>query len=272
MARIEVRIPNADGVAAGQTALFKIPATRRYHDLRLVYTGVTLSQMTEIRVVANEQVIQRFSAADRDVMNQFDGRAAAAGILTIPFDRYFLNTRQADEETALNCGSYDDAGNGISSLTVEIDIAGAATAPVLSMFASASESVPGGPGTIMRVSKYTRTAAGAGELQISDLPYNTPQVLGLNRVWIKPSANDISRIIVERATYNIWERSKSMNERIQTDGVRTPQNGWHVVDKTECGYGGDPIDVTGYSDFRYRLDMTGAASLTVYQEELGVLR
>lgn len=268
---IEVRMPAPEGVGAGQTATFKLPIGRQYHGLRLKYTGVTLAQMTEIRVIANQKVIHRYSGAERDSMNQFDGRTAAAGFLAIPFDRYKLKDRLGEQATALNTGSFDQNGRGITSLSIEIDIDGAATAPVLELTASQSERAEGGAGTIVHVTKHTRSAAGAGEFEISDLPYGRQTSAALSRVFFKPSANDIDKIIIDRDLYTVWERSKALNEAMQNDGVRKPQSGWIAVDKTENQYAGSPINLVGAKDFRYRLTMTGAASITVLSEYMGAL-
>ena len=271
MARIETRLPYPEGVVAGGTAVFKIPVGRRIHEMVLVYSGVTLAQLTEIRVIANGKTIHRYSAVVRDALNQFDGRTAAAGLLVIPFDRYKLKNRGGEEETALNTDSYDDNGRGIGSVTVEIDIDGAASAPVLSMTASQSEKIPGGAGTVLHINKFPRSAAGAGELQISDIPFGGITTQALNRATFVPSAGDISEAIIERDTYVIFERSKTLNERHQNDGVRKPQSGYIVIDKTEKGYAGDPVALAGFADFRYRLECTEAAQIDCYIETLGAL-
>ena len=271
MARIEVRMPAGEGIAAGQTATFKLPIGRRFHELQATYAGVTLAQMTEIRLFANGKVIHRYSAVDRDKINQFDGRAAASGILVIPFDRYNLKTLAGEEETALNTGSLDENGVGITSLYLEIDIAAAASAPAISFNATQSDALGGGAGTILHIQRHTRDAAGAGEFDVSDLPRGNATSIALNRLIVKPSANDISKVQIDRNQYVIFERTKALNEQVQADGVRTPQSGYIVVDKTERGYGGDPIDLLGVSDFRYKFTMTGAATLTILSEYLGRL-
>lgn len=271
MPRIEVRMPAGEGIAAGQTATFKLPIGRRFHELQLAYSGVTLAQMTEIRLFANAKVIHRYSGTDRDLMNQFDGRAAAAGILVLPFDRYKLKTLAGEEETAFNTGSADANGNAITSAYIEIDIDAAAAAPVLSLMATQSDALPGGAGTVLHIQRHTRDAAGAGEFDISDLPRGTATSIALNRIFFKPSANAVNKLTVERNQYTIFERIAALNSKVQTDGVRVPQAEFYALDKTERGYGGDPIDLVGVSDYRYKLDMSGAATLTIYSEYLGRL-
>lgn len=269
MARIEVRMPAGEGIVAGQTGTFKLPIGRRFHELQLAFSGVTLAQMTEIRLFANGKVIHRYSGVDRDKINQFDGRAAAGNILIIPFDRYGLKTLAGEEETALNTGSVDANGVGITSLYLEIDIDGNATAPVMTLSATQSDALAGGAGTVLHIQKHIRDTAGAGEFDVSDLPRGNATSIALNRLIVKPSANDISKMQIDRNQYVIFERSKELNEKVQTDGVRVPQSGYIIIDKTERGYGGDPIDLVGVSDFRYKFTTTGAASLTILSEYLG---
>ena len=269
--RIEQRMPPFEGVAAGNTALIKLPIGRRFHSLYLTYSGVTLAQMTEIRIMANGKVFQRFTAVERDAMNQFIGQSAAGGILQIPFDRLGLKNREQEELTAVNTGVADAQGNAITSFTVEIDIDGAAAAPALEMEATQSEAVAGGPGVMLNIRKDSRSIAGAGELEVSDFIYGTPVSQALNRVYLIPSASTISKILLERDLYNIWERKTALNERVQTDGGRVPQAGYWVIDTTELGYGANNIGLRNVQDFRYRITCDGAMTITAISEYLGVL-
>ena len=269
--RIEQKMPPFEGVSAGNTALIKLPIGRRFHSLFLTYAGVTLAQMTEIRIMANGKVFQRFTATERDSMNKFIGMAAAGGILEIPFDRKGLKNRDQEELTAVNTNVPDANGFAIRSFTVEIDIAGTATAPALSVHATQSEAVVGGPGLMLNIRKDSRNPAGAGEFEIADFLYNTPVSQALNRVFFKPSAGTISDIKIERDLYLIWQRTKALNEKVQTDGERVPQAGYVVIDTTELGYGGNNIGLGGVQDFRYRLDVDQAMSITAISEYIGVL-
>jgi len=272
MARITKRMPTPTGVEAGETALAKLPIGNRFHKLYLIYSGVTLAQMKEIRVLANAKTIHRYSGEERDVLNQYRGLDAAGGILEIPFDRQDLLTRKGQEETAINTGSPNpETGQIITALNLEVDIDDAAAAPSIQVYGEISDRIAGGPGTVLHVKKHTRSAAGSGELEIADLPFNQRTAMGLNAVFMKPSANDISKIVVERGLYKVFERTKALNERIQTNGYRYPQAGWHAVDFTENRFGGNTLNLVGYQDFRYLLEMTGAAQLNIISEYMGQL-
>ncbi|MET4701982.1 hypothetical protein ABIE65_005031 [Constrictibacter sp. MBR-5] len=268
--QIQVKLPSFEGIGAGQTATCRLPIGRRYHELQLVYSGVTLAQMTEIRIIANQKVIHRYSATERDVMNQFFGLTAAAGILRLPFDRLFLKQRQAEEVTALNTGSKDKNGRFIGSLHVEIDVAAAAVGTALALYATQSNAVAGGPGVVGHIRKYSRTAAGAGEYEVSDLHFNTPTAQAINSLFINDAGN-LNGLVIERGLYKVFERDTALNELIQSDHGRVPQTNWWVYDPAEKGYGGEPLDLVGYSDFRLRLDMAAGATMPIIVEYLGQL-
>lgn len=271
---IEKKIPSPEGVAAGQTGTWKLPIGHQYMELQLEYSGVTLAQMTEIRVLANGRPFQTYSAADLNAMNKFNGMADAAtdSVLRLPFTRVGLKTGAGEWETGITTGVADQAGRRIGSLNVEIDFDAAASAPAVNMTASVTSPSQAGPGTMLHITRFRRNLAGAGEFDISDLPHGTPTTQALNRVWFKEEGGEtVDRVEIERDTRSLWRRSAALNARIQSDHVRVPQSGWFVVDKTERGYGGDPISLVGYNDFRYQVTTSGAQSLTIYQETLGIL-
>jgi len=291
--KITTKLPNPEGVAAGGTATFRIPVGRRLHSLYLAYaynvTTQNVADFEEIRIFANGQVIQRFTGTERDVLNQFDGLAASVGILEIPFDRKGLKTMAGQEETALNTGVADDGGRKISSMYMEIDLNGSMTiaATDMSLYAKQSDAIltvtapdgtirKAGPGTIPYIRREQRSPAGADtDYQISDFVnpgVNAADKVALNRITFIPSTGSISNLKVDRNTYNIFDRTDALNRAIQTNGVRTPVAAYYMIDMTENGYGGEPIDLYGMTDFRYRLNVSTGMTLTALSEYMGVLQ
>ncbi len=280
MGKITIQLPKPEGVGANTTATCRIPVGRRIHSLYLMYayhvSTQNVSHFTEIRIYANDEVIQRFSGVERDTLNQFDGLSASTGILEIPFDRKALKTVAGQEETALNTGVADKHGRKISSMYMEIDIGGATiTATDFSLYAKESDSLPGGPGTIPFIRKEKRNPAGADtDFQISDLVnpgVNAPDKVALNRITFKPSTGSIANIKIDRNQYNIYDRTDALNRVIQAAGVRSPVSGYYMVDATENGHGGEPISLFGMTDYRYRLDVSAAMTLTCISEYFGTL-
>ena len=281
MARITRKLPNPEGVAANSTATFRIPVGRRIHHLFLNFaynvTTQNLSHFTEVRLYANGQVFQRFTATLRDVLNQFDGLPAATnGVLQIPFDRMGLKTIEGAEETAINTGVADSQGRKIESMCMEVDIGGATiNASDLTLYAEESDSIPGGPGTIPFIRLESRTAAGADtDFQISDLVnpgVNAPDKVALNRVTFVPSTGSLSTLKIDRNGYGIFDRTDGLNRAVQQAGVRTPQAGYYTVDTTERGYGGQVILLHGMSDYRYRLGVSTGMTINTLSEYMGQL-
>lgn len=281
MPRVDQKMPAAPSIAAGATTTFRLPIGRRYHKMQLIGGGTAFApaDLTEIRVLLNNKVVQRFSGADRDIMNQFDGRAAAAYSdaafhLEIPFDRYGILTKAGEEETAINTGSVEpNTGKAINAFSIEIDIAasGPSGTLTLDLYATTSEQLPNGPGTVPFILKSTRDFSSAAQYEVSDLPRGGVTTQFMDRLFMKPSTSTLDSFKVLANQYTVFERTARINEREQIDGIRVPQAGWYCLDRTEHGYGGDPFDLRGLDDWRVQFVTGAAMSLTLYSHYLGGL-
>lgn len=256
------KMPSWEGVAAGQTATIRLPVGLRFHKLITEYSGLTLADMDEIRVIANGKTIMRYNGGDvLDSINQFDGRAAANGVLTIDFERYGLRTRAGSELTVID--TTREAADQISTLTVEMDINSAATAPVLRAPKAIQSGAAGGESRLLKhVRIFGYDPAGSGEYEISDLP----KMGAINRVIFHSPDAAINAIKLQRDNYDVFDRTTDENEVLQADGVRVPQTGFYVVDFTEEGNSQDFLTVAGARDVRFRLDMAGAGHVDVIVE------
>jgi len=265
-------MPSFQGVAAGQTATLTAPIGLTYNTLLISYAGVTLAQMTEIRVKANGRQIFSQSAVDLDIANQFNGLAAANGVLRMDFDRVKLLTRAGQELTAIGTGAPLNTDRNspafnptpLSTFQIEIDIAGLAVAPALS--AKAIQSAPRPLGAILKRRRFNYSQGGAGEFEISDLPKGDL----IDKILIKQDANNLTRVIMERDNFLSFERNPAENNLVQADGVRVPQTNWYVIDPTERGFGGESI-VSAVNDFRLKLTASAATNYTIYVDYLGAL-
>lgn len=267
--KVTRNLPGFEGVAAGNTATVRCPIGLTYHQIYLQYSSLTLAEMEEIRVVLNGQVIARWdSGTALDAYNQYKGRAAAAGVLTIDFDRFNMRTRAAEEFTSIGTGVANDP-TPVNTLAVEVDIASGATTPALS--AVARQSVPRPLSLILKTRQFSYSIGGAGELEISDLPKGDI----INSIFFNYSAGDLSRLKVERDNFRVFDRSRALNEVIQTDGVRVPQANYYVYDPTEDGNGAEGLatrDDQGrlINDIRFILtQITAAANYQVGVEYIG---
>lgn len=259
------KMPSFEGVAAGQTATLRLPIGRTYEQLLITYSGATLAQLNELRIIANGEVIHRITElAKLDSMNQFEGRAAASGVIVFDFNRFNMRTRAGEEFTGLGTGVLEDP-NKITTLSLEIDIDAAAVGSALSC--KAVQSPPRPVGQILKTRQFIYTAGAAGEFEISDLPKGD----SINKVYFgNHVANVYTKVVIERDNFIEFERSVAENELIQTDGVRTPQAGYVVYDPTENGNGSENLATAGVQDLRFRLTLTNAGQVPVTVETIGV--
>lgn len=261
--RLTERLPSFESVVAGSTAVCKLPIGRTYHAIFITYSGVTLAQMNELRVVANGKVIQRLASGTfADVLTQFTGRAAAAGVLTIDFDRINMLTRAGEEFTKIGTGDPTDQ-TPIVTMRLEIDIDAAAAAPALS--AKAVQSEPSILGLIRKIRHFTYNAPAAGDYEISDLPKG--DLIG--RI-IFDNAN-INSLKIERDNRTVFERTAAENSLIQTDGKRVPQAGYFIYDPSELGYSSESLATAGVNDLRFTLNMAALGAIPVTVEYIGPL-
>lgn len=268
--RLSRTMPGFEGVPAGGSAgkaTLRLPIGLTYHQLEVDYSGVTLAQMTGIRLYANAELIHDYDTGTRlDLQNQFDGRAAAAGLLILDFDRFNLRTRDGEELTSIGTGVKDDP-TPITTLTLEIDISAAAAGAVLS--ALAIQSTPRAAGVIKKVRRFTFVAAGAGDLEIST---QLPKGDLINRVFFHESANDIDRLQVIKDLFTVFDRTKERNARFQEDGVRTPQTNLYAYDPTESGNGAEGLVTADTQDLRFILTVDGAMTVTTLVEYIGGIK
>lgn len=272
---ITVKMPDAQSVQAGQTAVFNCPIGRSYLSLNLEYTGVTLAQMLAIRVKGNGATLMELgTGTEVDARNKFDGLEAAAGILRLNFQRESLHDPAQRMLTKIGTGfvhqGADAAKNQLElkSLQVEIDIDAAAVGTTLAL--TAQQSGPEPLNLVRRVLKFTHAGvAGVNEIATPMLPKNNTQHAQYNRIFIK--AANITNIELVKDEFSLFKRTKALNERFQNDGWRVPQAGYLVVDPTEDGLGTNAIDVFDAQDFRLRFNLSGGETVTLFVETLGIL-
>lgn len=280
MGRItDTRIKDIQGVAAGQTMTVKLPIGLTYHGVQIPYSGVTLSELKNIEVVANGDVIHRWKdGVELDRINQFDGREPANGLLMVPFDRFGLITRQAREVTALGTGlppgpeSEGRDPNKVTSLLIQAEIDSGATGPSIP-HVTAFRSSPRPSGDIIRTKRPVYNVGSATDFVISDLP-----VFGeiINRIHVH-DGGIVDRIVIERDGTKLFERTRAENERLQkdgqtTEGGRVPQSNMITFDTTENGYGGDTLNLGGAQDFRVTLETNNSGQVPISVETIDRVR
>jgi len=268
--KISRLLPNIEAIpqaGAAGTALLKCPIGLTYHQIWFTIGSLDLAEITGIRVKANGITIQEYpSGTILGKEAEFDRRTAPAndGIFAIDFDRFGMRVRQQEELSSLGTGIPDDP-RPITTLHVELDIDTAADTPTIT--AHAMQSVPRPSGIIRKLRKFIRAIAGAGDYELSDLP--TGDVI--NRIFFHESANDIDRLRIKPDNYELFDRTKEINTRIQLDGVRTPQADLYAYDPTEQGNGTEQLLTANVQDLRFILTVDGAMTATILVDYFGAL-
>lgn len=260
-------MPAFDSVVASSTALCRMPVGRTYHGLDLVYTGLTLAQMTEIRILANGNIIHRYSATERDAENQYLGLAAAAGYLHIPFDRVRSRSQYDEEAFKLITGVADKNGNIITTLECQVDINASNTGAItLAAWANQSAS-PANPDflPLMKIEKVTWPAFVSGENNITTLKRGTTDTMYLERICIRNTTHVITDIKLDRDNVRVFDRTDGLNRHLAVDGGRVNNADLYNVDCAEKGFS-EPIALRGVQD----LKLTVTTSNTIAAPVAGI--
>jgi hypothetical protein len=270
-------MPAVQGVAAGSIATLLCPIGLTYHGILWTMGGTTfnLSLITEIRVKGDGRSLFTVAGADLDKHNLFDGRSAASATqFFLDFERYGLDVfggstaaeaLRGRELTAIGTGLAPGKDNPIelSTLQIELDISASASAPTLS--AKALQSPARSLGFLKKRRKFIYAPAGAIEFEISDLPRGDL----IDKIYIMSSGNKITRVKLERDNFLSFDRTPDENNLMQLDGVRVPQSSIFVIDPSEQGRGDEAIITGNVSDFRLKVTVSAADTLTIYVDYLG---
>lgn len=273
------RAPGWDGNNVGpNTVTLRLPIGLTYHQVYTEYAfnagALALADaIAEVRVIANGKPIWNIQASELDTYNKYNGRSAAgdavAGILVIDFDRFGLRMRSSEELTSIGSGAAKDP-TPLTTFTIEFDLKAAVTSGTLSSRIQQSEARP--LGLFKKLRRYVNAFGGAGTFEIDDFPKGDL----INAVFFGESANDIDRVRLERDDFVMFDRTKELNSRIETDGVRVPQSDLYVYDTTEKGNGVDQLltrkpDGTLVNDLRWFMEIDGAMTITSNVEYIGAL-
>lgn len=231
----------------------------------------TKAMMTKIELKANGKVIWESSGSRVDASNLYLKGASDATVLKIDFmDRLAVtpNARQA--------GAIDlSIGSGISSLRLEVTIAGA-TSPTLVGFADVSPptSDPAEAGIralIARRHAVTYVAPAAGTFALP-VPHLDPAGGGSNfrRLFIY-SAN-CTAIKTMREGVTEHELTKLQNEAAQKDNGRVPQTNLVVFDPVQdgqlSGRTWDTRPAAGVRSAQFYATFSAGETVTIETDEL----
>lgn len=255
MARMTQKLPSFSNVTAGATATLNMPLGLSYHQVLIDYSGVTLAQMKNIRFEINGKVVQKWKDGDRlNKMNKHYGRGdATASVLPIWLTRTEMDSLA--EQRVFAFGTSD-----VQTLTLLIDIDGAAAAPKLTAHAIKGNQSP--LGIITKIKTFPVSFATSGEQEIDNLPL--PQTARIAAIHL--FSDKVSRCELEMNGQKVFEADKALVAKIQTDYGRTPQSTEKLtLDFMLEGDMSQALVLAGIQDFRLRplLDAPGSIDVVV---------
>jgi hypothetical protein len=148
-------LPFTNVVASG-VASVSLPVGMSYNRIVLALGGTTFTKamITNIKVRLNGKVILENTGSRLDLINTYRGLTASANYLTIDFTE-----PRAKDMAEQYLGNLNTA-QGVSSLTLEVTIAGA-TAPTLDSYSELAP--PAALGVISKQIMFTTSFGGAGK-------------------------------------------------------------------------------------------------------------
>lgn len=143
-------------VVANGVATVSLPIGMSYNKIILALGGTsfTKSMITDFKVRVNGKVIMQGTGSRLDLIQQYRGLTTNAGFLTLDFTEPYAKLMSEQYIGNIN------TAQGVSSLTVEVTIAGA-TAPTLDSYAELGPPQP--LGVLAKHLPFTNSYGGAGK-------------------------------------------------------------------------------------------------------------
>jgi hypothetical protein len=241
-------------VASNSDAIISIrPGYTRLRE-HLILTGLVLADITAISIWKNGQIFRQLgSATQLDKINQYNGLPsfASSGVLTISHCREGL--RRFVETHATGVGMATGTENAINSLEIKLTIGTVGGTPSIESYGEVT--APTQAGIILGESIRTMTYAANGEIVIDDLITQPEQ---LDAIFLEETGLVVDRLEVFNNERSIFNRPKVLNDCIiNQGGFKLPQANLFAYDKSERGFGKEPLLVTPNSRFRLVMNISG---------------
>lgn len=270
--KIRKKLPSIYGVSAGNTASLDLPLGKTYESITLEYSGVTLEQLKNIRVVLNGKTIQEYvSGARLAAFNKFYGLDDNAGYLTLHFVRPEMANLKQRHFTAIPTGKNTrikvaNELKPIESFQLYFDVDAAAANPVVIAHASQSLVKPDFLGQFIKVKRYVHGANTVGQFEIDKI-VRGPAIRAIHMID-SDDTNDTTptKLEIEMDSYIPYEASRAL--AIEDQPERSMQAGMYSVDFAHNGDFGECLLTADAQDFRVRPTIAETGKLDVVVEYL----
>jgi len=280
---------NLNGVisSAACTGRITLPIGARYHMLAIKWTynssTFNLADITNLQLKANGKALFSLTATEIDNRNQILGYSASGttGILVIPIERYDVQLRAYEEDTALNTGVMDNEGRIIQTLELEASFSGDQTTTGVEVYSWISPVLlknaigePYGPGTIQHIIRHPfTTISAAGTVLINDIPKTGSEFKALERILVWSTNDVVTNIEVQKNRVTVFDLPSTIIDIVNPNGVRVNLANYQVADFTFNGDGRPdaPLVLVDANSIDIKLTVSGdmGASGYLYLDYLG---
>lgn len=258
MARIREPIYLVENATAGQRCLIQPAVGRTWLDFHIEHTGLTLAQMTNIRVilVAPERSITLMEFKDGTELNELNkryGRKTSAGTLSFYFRKPEMENEAQSMATALGTG-------GLQSVRVEFDIA-AGTTPVIKAWGRKVANRPVSAGLLPYIVNHNVGGQAEGDNHYDSIE-KRDRIIAIHVLNTKVNALQLK---VDDAV--VYELNRARGEFDESVGGRVPYaSGYGMcIDFTTAGVLDEALimQAQGYQAQQMRLSTTLGATPSV---------
>lgn len=232
--------------------------------LQLGGGALTKAMVTGVRIKANTKTIFDDTGTRIDNRMTYRGITANAAFLTLDFTEIRSKTIQGQLLGAL------DTTNGVETLNIEVDIAGATT-PTLAGFAELSEPQTGQQtrGLIAKVLNVTQNFGAAGTFPYQ-LDFGKKSPTTMKRVHFFGAT--VTIVEVKKRGISIFEAlPDAVNDYVQTEYTRLPVANVYTVDFVQDGNQSNALPLQPDAPMEYLITVSGAGNVTAVAELLDPL-
>lgn len=255
-------VPFANVVASGK-ATVNLPIGMSYNKVILALGGTafTKSMITDVSVKLNGKIIYQETGSRLDLINQYRGLTAAAGFLTLDFTEPRAKSMIEQYVGNINTAS------GVSSLTVEVTIAGA-TAPTLDSYSEMGP--PAQLGVIAKHIPFTAAFASSGKIPMKLIDITNRGGI-VKRIHFAHTGN-FSALEVKKNGIVIWDNVlAAVNTFWLGEYQKTSQTNMYTYDPCADNNYANALKTADATALEFNPTFTAADTVTAVVEVLDVL-
>ena len=234
-----------------------------YHRIILQLGGTfTKSQITEIRIKANGKLIFQDSGSRIDLINQYKGLAASATLLTIDFTEPRMRDQFEQLMGGLDTGKDKTGMPKVSSLLMEIDIAGATNPTLVAYLDCGYQDTQVEKISVDLIGKrllFSFPVSATASRFPLQIPYGAQGGSLIKRIHLVGSNNNITvnGVVINKDSAPIFDLPLAVNQFVQAEFQRTPQASLFTVDFiVDMNMNANILNAANAASMEYYADIT----------------